>query len=50
MQYGQALEPLLAETYPVAAHEEPVIYAMADGLMLLFDEGYKEIIDSIETY
>lgn len=42
MHYGEAIEPLLAQPAEVAQEDEPVVYAMADGLMLLVDEGYKE--------
>ncbi|GAA4421823.1 hypothetical protein GCM10023187_57750 [Nibrella viscosa] len=43
MHYGQALEPALAEPIEVQPQPDSVVYAMADGLMLLFDEGYKEV-------
>ena len=40
--YGQAIAPALAEAPQALDAADPVVYAMADGLMLLFDEGYKE--------
>lgn len=40
--YGQAITPALEQAPQPLESPDPVVYAMADGLMLLFDEGYKE--------
>lgn len=41
--YGQAIEPAIAQPPPAVESDDAVVYALADGLMLLFDEGYKEV-------
>ena len=40
--YGQAIAPALEQAPAPFEGTDPVVYAMADGLVLLFDEGYKE--------
>jgi hypothetical protein len=40
--YGQAIAPALQQAPQALEGADPVVYAMADGLMLLFDAGYKE--------
>lgn len=42
MHYGQAIAPALAQAPEPVESPDEVVYAMADGLMLLVDEGYKE--------
>lgn len=40
--YGQVIEPAVAQPPPAVDADDKVVYALADGLMLLFEEGYKE--------